>query len=259
MASPLTNHVSIRQYKSDPISDEELHSIINCGLRASSAGNMQAWSVVVTRDEAMKRKLYEIHREQEMILQAPLVLTFCSDFYRMRKWVALRGGAESFDDLTGFLTGAVDAVIAAQNIAVEAESRGYGICYMGTTLWAADEIAQALKLPDHVVPVTSLVMGKPNEAPDKRDRLPLEAMIHNERYTERTDADILKIYEQREINGWKRVHSWPGMTEKLKAAGITTLAQYYPSDLKYSQELHRETSAKMLALLKTKGFFKQDV
>jgi hypothetical protein len=99
-------------------------------------------------------------------------------------------------------------------------------------------------------------MGQPAESPEQRDRLPLSSMIHNETYSKWSDDEVLSIYKDREINGWKRVNSWPGMTEKLRDAGITTLAQYYPSSLKYSANMHKETSAKMAELLKTKGFWK---
>lgn len=112
----------------------------------------------MTSAPELRRKLWEAHSEQGMVMEAPCTLTFCADFHRMRRWLKLRDAANSFDDLTGFLTATIDAVIAAQTIALAAEARGLGICYMGTTLWSAYRISEILNLPDHVVPVTSLVM-----------------------------------------------------------------------------------------------------
>lgn len=256
MISNLKNHRSIREYLPDPISSEMLNEILECGLRASSGGNMQAWSVLVTRDPSKKEILYKLHLDQEMIREAPVVLTFCSDFYRMRRWCKVRNAPESFDDFTGFLDGAIDAIIAAQNVAVAAESLGLGICYLGTTIWAADKISELLELPDYVVPVTSMVLGRPAESPVLRDRLPLDGLVHEETYKKWSDEEVLRIYAEREVKGWERINSWPEMSEKLKAAGIAQLAHFYPSDLKYPLKLHRDTSRLYLELLQKVGFLK---
>lgn len=248
-------HRSIRQFKPEPIPGSLLDEILLQGLRASSSGNMQTWSVVVSTEQELKQKLYVANHEQDMILQAPATLTFCADFHRMRRWLEQRGALSSFDDLTGFLTAAFDAMIAAQSVALAAEERGLGICYMGTTLWRAPAIAEILELPNHVVPVTGMVIGYPAENPDPRDRLPLEAVVHRERYRKESDADILRIYEEREVLGWQRYLARPGAKERMEKAGIENLAQFYSSDLKYGKELHTETSRDFLELLKKKGFW----
>jgi len=81
------SHRSIRTFTPQDIDDALLNDLLFTGLRSSSADNMQTWSVIVTRDEAQKQKLYELHLEQEMILEAPVVLTFCADLFRMREWI----------------------------------------------------------------------------------------------------------------------------------------------------------------------------
>ena len=191
-------HRSIRSFTSQDIDDSLLNDLLLAGLRSSSSGNMQTWSVIVTRDEANKRRLYELHVEQEMVLEAPLVLTFCADVFRMREWIRINESKQSFDDLLGFLTGAVDAVIAAQTVSLAAESVGLGICYMGTTWWSADEIIKFMELPKGVFPVTSLVIGYPAEAPELRDRLPLEVMVHQEKYERLSDEQIRETHSERE-------------------------------------------------------------
>ncbi|OVE81616.1 hypothetical protein BVY03_03170 [bacterium K02(2017)] len=255
MSSISKNHVSIRNYKTTPLKKGLLEDIIESGLRSSSAGNMQSWTVIATTDTALKEKLYKAHYEQPMILQVPVVLTFCADFYRMRRWLKIRDAKGSFDDLTGFLTGSVDAVIAAQSIALAAEEHGLGICYMGTTLWAAKEISHILNVPKNVVPVTSLVMGYPNESPELRDRLPLNCLLHHDKYHDYSDEDIKKIYKEREVNGWKRYMSDPERVKMAKKFDVNNLAQYYSSDAKYGKKLHRETSLEMLEVLKNQNFF----
>ena len=251
----LKSHRSIRRYKSTPIEDALLRDLIYCGQRASSSGNLQSWSVVISKERESREKLYALHSRQEMILQAPVVLTFCSDFYRIRRWLKINEAKGSFDDFLGFLTGMADALIAAQNVAIAAESHGLGICYMGTTLWAADKISEHLKLPETVVPVTSLVVGYPDEdIPEVRYRLPLEAIIHEEAYNPKTDEEITEMYREFEKQAWARYGQIPGMLDKLKAAGITKVAHFYTSDLKYSKKRHETVSAMFLELLRSRMF-----
>ena len=210
---------------------------------------------VVTRDEETKKTLYELHRWQKMILEAPVVLTFCADVFRMREWIRVNDSKQSFDDLLGFLTGAVDAVIAAQTITLAAESVGLGICYMGTTWWAADQIIELLELPQGVFPVTSLVIGHPAEMPELRDRLPLELIVHQEKYERLSDDEIREAHAEREEKAWARYNAIERVRTKLADAGITRVTDYYTSEFKYSKELHREVSAMLIDTLQAQGLW----
>lgn len=247
------SHRSIRSYKPDPIDENLLNDLIFAGLRSSSSGNMQTWSVIVTQDATNKQKLFHAHHEQQMINEAPAVLTFCSDLFRMREWVRVHNSKQSFDDLYGFLVGAVDAVIAAQTICLAAESKGLGICYMGTTLMSADKITEILDLPKYVMPVTSIVIGYPNEDPPLRDRLPLDLMVHRETYRRMSDAEILESHAEREKSAWARYTAVESVRQKLADAGITKITDYYTSKFKYSQEMHTESSQMLLAVLQEQG------
>lgn len=249
------SHRSIRSYTSQDIADDLLNDLLMTGLRSSSSGNMQTWSVIVTRSEAHKRKLYELHLEQPMILEAPVVLTFCADVFRMREWIRVNNSKQSFDDLLGFLTGAVDAVIAAQTISLAAESVGLGICYMGTTWWAADQLIDFLELPKGVFPVTSLVVGYPAENPQVRDRLPLDLIIHQEKYQRMTDDEIRASHAERERNAWERYNAIESVRQKLAEVGITKVTDYYTSEFKYSKELHHRVSEMLIETLQEQGLW----
>jgi nitroreductase len=249
------SHRSIRSFTPEDVPEELLGDLLLAGLRSSSSGNMQTWSVIVTRDRAQKEQLYKHHFQQPMVLQAPVVLTFCADVFRMREWIRVNGSKQSFDDLLGFLTGAVDAVIAAQTISLAAESQGLGICYMGTTWWSADKIIQLLALPEGVFPVTSLVLGHPAEDPPLRDRLPLNLIVHQERYRRLSDAEIRAGHADRERDAWARYNAIPEMREKLAAAGITRVTDYYTSRFKYSKELHASVSTMLIEKLQAQGLW----
>ncbi len=216
---------------------------------------MQTWSVIVTQDEHYKQRLYEAHLKQPMVLEAPVVLTFCADVFRMREWIRVNNSQQSFDDLLGFLTGTVDAVIAAQTVSLAAESVGLGICYMGTTWWAADQIIEILALPEKVFPVTALVMGYPAENPTLRDRLPLELIVHQEAYKRLPDDEIKRLHAEREQNAWARYNAIESVRQKLAEAGITRVTDYYTSQFKYSKDLHRRVSKMLIETLQAQGLW----
>ncbi len=249
------SHRSIRSYTDQKIDPDLLNDILMTGLRSSSSGNIQSWSVIVTQDEENKAKLFKAHYEQPMVNEAPAVLTFCADFHRMREWIRVNGSKQSFDDFLGFMVGAVDAVIAAQSICLAAESVGLGICYMGTTLMSADKIIEILELPENVFPVTSIVIGYPAEDPALRDRLSLDMMVHHETYRPLSDDEIREKHADREKNAWDRYNAIPELKAKLAEAGITKVTDFYTSEFKYSKEMHTEVSTMLLAKLKEQGFW----
>jgi nitroreductase len=252
----LQSHRSIRHYKDQALDAALVDSVLTQSLQGtSSSGNLNLVSVVKTSDVQRKRVLYELHGQQPMILQAPLVLTFCADSFRTRQWLAQRGARLGFADLISWHTAAFDAMILAQTAALAFEAHGLGICYMGTTLFNMTAIAEFLELPDNCLPATSLVVGWPDEAPTQRDRLPPQAWIHDERYARPTPEDIDERFGEREQRGWQRYRSMgPEIVAQMDALGITSLAQYYTSKIKYDPDAFAGYSKALQALLRAKGF-----
>jgi nitroreductase len=252
----LGSHRSIRQFRPDPLDQDLIESVLRQAIAgSSSSGNLNTYSVILTRDKARKEQLCEMHFDQPMIRQAPLLITFCADFYRTRRWLKLRGARDNFNNLEGFLVAAFDAIILAQTAALGFESHGLGICYLGTTLDSCDRIADFLALPETCFPVTSLVVGVPDEEPEKRDRLPLRAYLHEEEYQHPSDDDLLGLYTDREVKGWNRYRaSGAEMVAEMERLGITSLAQYYTSELKYPPAGTLESSRRIRDLLIVKCF-----
>jgi len=252
----LSRHRSIRAYRPDPVDPALVEQVLVAALQGgSSSGNLNMVSVVRTTDVERKRRLYELHGEQPMVLQAPLVLTFCADTHRTRAWLALRGARLGFGDLMSWTTSAFDAMILAQTTALALQSHGLGICYMGTTLHAMEQIADFLDCPDHCLPVTSMVVGWPAEAPPQRDRLPGTAWIHSERYQRPTPADIDAHFAERERRGRERYLALgPEMAARWARHGITSLAQFYTSKIKYDPDQFALDSAALEDLLRARGF-----
>ena len=198
------HHRSIRKYKPDPIPDHILNEILQASIRTSSSGNMQTYSIIVVQNPDTREQLLKPHLNQKMIVNAPVFLTFCADFYRMRRWLSLSKAPDNFDNFFGFMVAAIDAILVAQTAALAAESKGLGICFLGSTLANSDQIGKILKLPENVIPVTGFTLGYPDEDPPLRDRLPLNGLIHRESYQHYSDEDIRTIYQEREKAGWER-------------------------------------------------------
>ncbi|GJM43978.1 MAG: NADPH-dependent oxidoreductase [Gemmatimonadota bacterium] len=249
----LNAHRSIRAYAPDPIPEDVLQSILHAATRASSSGNMQTYSILVTRDAERRRALWKYHFEQDMVVQAPVLLTFVADWNRMNRWCRRSDAEPGFDNFLSFLVAFADAMIAAQNAALAAESHGLGICYMGTTLCATTDLIEFFGLPADTFPATTLVVGTPREDPELRARLPLESIVHQERYQPYDDERIRRTYESRETEGWKRYMSFPDLAAKMTSSGVKNLAQVY-TQLKYTQADNEEISTELLENLRRAGF-----
>lgn len=253
----LRRHRSIRRYLDTPIDPALIEEVCADALAGgSSSGNLNSVSIVLTRDLERRRRLYELHLQQPMVLEAPLVMTFCADWHRTRTWLRQRGARDNFNNLLGYHVAAYDAMIVAQNVCLGFEARGLGICYMGTTLYSLPELVEFLQLPQTVVPVTTLVAGYPAEDPPKRDRLPVAAILHNETYRASNPEDIDAAYAEREVRGWQRYMAVPEIKERIEAAGIKSLAEFYTSKIKYDPDFFGPKSAEIRALLERQDFMR---
>jgi nitroreductase len=245
MLDVIRNHKSIRKYKNAEIKEKMLTAILNAGVRASNTGNMQAYSIIVSKDKTVKEKLWETHFKQNMVVQAPVILTFCADFNRFSQWCKLRKATPGYDNFLSFITASTDVLLASQNVALAAEAEGLGICYLGTTTYNADKIIEILKLPRLVVPVTTLVVGHPDENPGLTERLPLEAVIHKETYHEYSSQDIDRFYDEKENSTFTK--------ELLQINQKETLAQIF-TDKRYTKQDNITFSKKYLEAIRSQGF-----
>ncbi|MDA3952217.1 MAG: NADPH-dependent oxidoreductase [Bacteroidales bacterium] len=248
MLDTLLNHKSIRKYKNTPISEKDLNEILEAGIRASTTGNMQIYSIIVTRDEQMKKKLAPTHFNQPMATQAPVLLTFCADINRFSKWCKQRKAEPGYDNFLWFTNAVIDAMLVAQNCTIAAEDKGLGICYLGTTTYTADKIIDILELPKGVIPITTVVLGYPDEKPELTDRLPLEGVVHYETYKDYSKEDIDMIYAEKE--------SLESTKALLKENEKDNLAQVF-TDNRYKKVDNIHFSKVFLDVLKQQGFFNQ--
>jgi len=243
----LNNRRTIRKYKELDVDNGLIEKLLEAAGRASTTGNMQLYSVVVTKDEAKKAELAPTHFNQPTFKNAPVVLTFCADYNRFNKWCEENEAVPGYDNFLSFLTAAIDTLLVAQTFCIAAESEGLGICYLGTTTYNADKISDILNLPDYVVPVTTITLGYPDEAPELTDRIKVGGWVHYEEYKDYDSADIKRVF------GYK-----DEMEENKKFIaenGKKTLAQVF-TDVRYKKADNEFFSEAFINLLKKKGFLK---
>lgn len=248
MIQEISEHRSIRRYRSTPVPEEVLHRILEAGTRASNTGNMQIYSIVVTTNPTVKQELSPCHFHQPMVVQAPVVMTFCADIHRFSAWCRQRGAEPEYDNFAWFMNGVIDTVLVSQNVALAAENEGLGICYLGTTTFNAQEIIKTLHLPKGVIPVTTLTIGYPDETPPLTDRLPLEAVIHRERYQDYSPDLINLLWAEKEASEETR--------ELIRVNELPNLARIF-TERRYKGEDNVLFSRKYFEALQEQGFFNQ--
>jgi nitroreductase len=236
---------TVRKYQKREIDDGLLEKILKAGIRTSTTGNMQVYSIIVTTDEQLKKQLAPAHFNQPMVTEAPVVLTFCADFNRFSKWCRQRDAEPGYDNFLSFMTAAIDALLVAQTVCNAAEEEGLGICYLGTATYNADMIIDVLGLPAGVVPVATVTMGWPADIPDQPDRLPTEAVVHFETYHDFSPQMIDDLYREKEA----RTDSRQFIAENNKK----TLAQVF-TDVRYTKADNEFFSGKFLDAIRRQGF-----
>ena len=163
---------TIRKYQQKDIPAELLNDLLKDAFRASTVGNMQVYSVIVTRDADRKARLAPAHFHQPMVTEAPVVLTFCIDLRRFSQWCEQRKAEPGYNNFEWFVNGAIDALLAAQTFCVAAEEKGLGICYLGTTTYNPQQIIDTLQLPQLVFPIATITVGWPEGLYAYKESLP---------------------------------------------------------------------------------------
>ena len=241
----LLTRTSIRKYSDKPVEEALLDRLMNEAARTQTMGNLQLYSVVVTRSDEMKRKLAPAHFNQPMVTEAPVVLTICADFHRTSVWARQRKAVPGYNNFLSFVNGAIDALLYPQTLCNLMDEEGLGYCYIGTTVYMPQMIIDTLNLPQQVVPLATLTVGWPAEKPQQTDRLPLDSFVHREIYHDYTADDINRYYQLKE--------SLEENQNFCKINNKETLAQIF-TDIRYTKKDNEAMSAGLLEVLRKQGF-----
>lgn len=248
----LLNHTSIRRYLDKPIEQEKIDLLLEIGSRAPSAGNLQNYSLLILDD---KDKMKRIAKDAgaPFLTKAPLCIVALVDHFRFHRLCQLNDAPFPFDTADGVFIGMWDAIVALHNIQVAAESLGLGTCYIGLILETDNK--EILNLPEYTFAAGMLSIGYPEIKPDLRKRLPVEAIIHKNKYQKPNDKEIMDFYKDWMAN-WDRFYNKLSNEKKKhwnEKLGVNNNAQYVTKTV-YTKERLEEWSEKILKNIKEAGY-----
>jgi len=177
----LMNRKSIRAYEEREISAEVRAEILKATLRAPTAGNMMLYSILEITDQKLKDRLAVTCDHQPFIARAPLVWVFLADYQRwfdyyiasgVEELCAQRGMSLQKPEEADLFLACCDAMIAAQNAVIAAESFGLGSCYIGDIMEQYETHRDLLNLPQYVFPIGMVVFGYPTRGLDQSGVVP---------------------------------------------------------------------------------------
>jgi len=173
----IKNRRSVRQYKSTPVSDENLNTVLEAARLAPSWANTQVWKFVVVRDEKVKESLAETlgkgNRGNPAIKQAPALIAACAELGRS----GLIKGEPGSDKGDWYM---FDIALALHNLTLAAHSLGLGTLHVGW--FDAKKAAEILELPEGAVVVELMPLGYPEGQAAVSPRKPLEEIVYFEKY-----------------------------------------------------------------------------
>ena len=204
----LNAHRSIRKFTDQAIPQGLLRELIQAGQAAATSSHVQAYTVIHVKDAANREAIAELAGGQGYVASSAAFLVFCADMKRPTE-ASERTGANVERGMTEqLLVATVDTALMAQNVAVAAESEGLGICYIGGIRNNPEAVSELLRLPAHVYPVFGMYLGYPAHQPEVKPRLPVEAILKEDYYTEDSDHvaafdDTMQAYYQSRSSGNK--------------------------------------------------------
>lgn len=160
---------SIRSFKKDPISDDDLNFILSSGLSAPSGENLRPLEMIVIKKDETKKKIKSFYEWAGFCTQSPVSVLVCYDADKV-----FAAGYDN-DDL-----GKLDAAAGIENMLLRATELGIATCWTHA-LENADDYRKLLNIPKHIVPVALVVMGYSDTPFVAKDQFDTKK-IHNENW-----------------------------------------------------------------------------
>jgi FMN reductase (NADPH) len=240
----IVNHRSIRSFEDKPLTREQIEVIVESAQAASTSSYIQAYSIIGVTDREKKKKLAELAGNQSYVEENGHFFVFCADLYRHQLIGQLEGKdvIPSIESTEKFMVALIDASLAAQNACLAAESLGLGICYIGGIRNNLEEVGNILNIPERVIPLFGLAVGYPKNVTDKKPRLPLSHVYHENEYNI-TDYDrqltdynniISRYYKER--TGGKRTDTWTAQMANM----LEKKSRMYMKDYVEGQKFNKQ-------------------
>jgi len=193
----LATRRSHRRFKPEAPSLALLKMVSAVALSAPSKSDLQARDIVIVTDAEKRRRIATEVVGQAWLESTPVILVFLGNNKRQRQIHQWRDKPFENDHLDAFFNPAVDAGIAMQAFVDAAESIGLGCCPISGIRNNCPLVNELLDLPPHVFPVVGLGVGWPSEAGHVSARLPLEATVHVDTFSDDNIEDLVTAYDDR--------------------------------------------------------------
>ena len=189
---------SARAFIDREIPESLIEQMVDVAANAPSGGNMQPLSIILVRSIEKRKELARLTGDQPWVRNAPASMIFCLDFYRIKKWAEMcqtefRGEVA----VNHFLIGYADVMVAAQSVAILAESFGLSSVYIGTVLHEIDKVRDFFKIPRFVLPVMVLSIGYAKSLPRNIPKLKRSAILHEEEYQTPRPCEIRQVFDEK--------------------------------------------------------------
>jgi FMN reductase (NADPH) len=197
----ILNHRSIRKFEDKPLTKEQIEIIIASAQAASTSSYIQAYTIIGITDKEKKTKLAELAGNQAYVAENSIFLVFCGDLHRheLAGKMEERDVIPSLESTEKFMVALIDAALAAQNAAIAAESMGLGLCYIGGIRNNLPEVQKLLKTPERVIPLFGVAIGYPAKTTDKKPRLPMSNIYHENEYEQNEEKMLAELNEYNEV------------------------------------------------------------
>ncbi|MEK3989036.1 oxygen-insensitive NADPH nitroreductase [Robertmurraya sp. FSL R5-0851] len=240
----ILNHRSIRNFEDKPLTREQIEIIVESAQAASTSSYIQAYSIIGVTDREKKKKLAELAGNQTYVEENGHFFVFCADLYR-HEYIGKMEGRDvipSIESTEKFMVALIDASLAAQNASLAAESLGLGICYIGGIRNNLNEVGKLLNIPERVIPLFGLAVGYPKKITDKKPRLPLSHVYHEEQYHTDHYEEELTSYNNvisnyyMERTAGKRTDTWTEQMAKM----LEKKSRMYMKDYVQGQKFNKQ-------------------
>jgi nitroreductase len=251
----IMERTSIRNFEKDKrIPEELLRKILDAGIKAPSAGNIQPRTFILAEGAAVKKRLYELCEGQAFMNDAPVWIVVCVDLHRHLKAARLTGVEYDYTGILPYTMSVLDAALSLENMTVAAESLGLGSVMIGSVIEHPEEARQILDLPDHCLALCILCIGYPKRKPETREKWDYKTMVCKNAYEDLQVNDVLEY--------WKKI-----VLGDLKRSGRAVLPQVVEKYLRernygksysnhYKEDFIKTTNSKLMEFLRKQGFIK---
>jgi nitroreductase/CTP:molybdopterin cytidylyltransferase MocA len=236
-------HRSHRSFEPDEVPQAQIERLVDAARYASTSSFIQAYSVIAVRDPVIKADCARLCGGQQQINEAPVFFAICADLHKIAVACGKQGTSIQAQSLELCLQATIDAALLGQNLQLAGEAEGLGGCMIGAARNHPIEIAECLGLPKHCIVIFGMTMGVPKDDPIPRGRMPLQGVLHWDRYDEECIDDVLQATDDgmrawakqtnaerggyagrpvNEIKGWadRMARMWGGDSQYAKAREV---------------------------------------